>query len=93
MRLVTKALKCLGCGSGKCSDSRRTTISHFCSPLLFAPSDPIERAKPVILHPSPSQLRIPQLFVEIPCPTKATLREIGKMNLVMRRKCDMEAGE
>ena len=22
MRLVTKALKCLGCGSGKCSDSR-----------------------------------------------------------------------
>lgn len=49
MRLVTKDLKCLVCSSGKCSDSRRTTISHFCSLLLFAPSDPIERAKPVIL--------------------------------------------
>lgn len=93
MRLVTKDLKCLVCSSGKCFDSRRTTISHFCSLLLFAPSDPIEATKPVILPPSLSQLRIPQLFVEIPCPAKATLREIGKMNLVMRRKCDMEAGE
>ena len=45
------------------------------------------------LNPSLSQLRIPQLLVEIPCPAKATLRKIGKMNLVMRRKCDMEAGE
>lgn len=36
MRLVTKDLKSLGCGSGKCSDSRRITISHFCSLMLFA---------------------------------------------------------
>lgn len=93
MRLVTKALKRLGCGSGKSDDLHHTTISHFCSLLLFAHSDPIKKAKPVILPPSLSQLRIPQLLVEIPCPAKATLREIGKMNLVMRRKCDMEAGE
>lgn len=36
MRLVTKELKCLGCGSGKYDDLRRTTISHFCTLLLFA---------------------------------------------------------
>lgn len=36
MRLVTKALKCLGCSSGKSDDLRRITISHFCSLLLFA---------------------------------------------------------
>lgn len=49
MRLVTKDLKCLGCGNGKSDDLRRITISHFCSLLLFALSAPIERAKPVIL--------------------------------------------
>lgn len=49
MRLVTKDLKCLGCGSGKYDDLRRTTISHFCSLSLFAPSAPIETTKPVIL--------------------------------------------
>lgn len=93
MQLVTRDLKRLESGSRKFDDLRRTTISHFCSLLLFAPSAPIERAKPVILSPSPSQLRIPQLLIEIPCPAKATLREIGKMNLVMRGKCYMEAGE
>ena len=45
------------------------------------------------LNPSLSQLRIPQLLIKIPCPAKATLRKIGKINLVIRRKCDMEAGE
>lgn len=49
MRLMTKDLKCLVCSSGKCSDSRRTTISHFCSLSLFAPSAPIKAAQPVIL--------------------------------------------
>lgn len=49
MRLVTKDLKCLGCSSRKSDDLHRTTISHFCSLLRFAPSAPIERAKPVIL--------------------------------------------
>lgn len=49
MRLVTKDLKCLGCSSRKSDDLHRTTISHFCSLLLFAHSDPIEAAKPVIL--------------------------------------------
>lgn len=93
MRLVTKALKCLGCGSGKRSDSRRTTISHFCSLLLFVPFRPYRSYETCYPSPSLSQLRIPQLLVEIPCPAKTTLREIGKMNLVMRRKCDMEAGE
>lgn len=90
MRLVTKDLKCLESGGRTSDDLRRTTISHFCSLLLFAPSDPIEATR----HASSlSQFRIPQLLVEIPCPAKTTLREIGKMNLVMRRKCDMEAGE
>lgn len=83
MQLVTRDLKCLESGSRKFDDLCRTTISHFCSLLLFAPSDSIEAAKPVILPPSPSHLRIPQLLIEIPCPAKATLREIGKMNLVM----------
>lgn len=49
MRLVTKDLKCLGCGSRKSDDLHRTTISHFCSLLLFAPSALIEAAQPVIL--------------------------------------------
>lgn len=49
MQLVTRDLKCLESGSRKFDDLRRTTISHFCSLLLFAPSAPIEAAKPVIL--------------------------------------------
>lgn len=49
MRLVTRDLKRLESGSRKFDDLRRTTISHFCSLLLFAPSAPIERTKPVIL--------------------------------------------
>lgn len=118
MRLVTKALKCLGCGSGKCSDShhllseeeersfsQKANIvrrfyyfaprSHFSflDPDAFRPLRPHRSSETCYPSPSLSQLRIPQLFVEIPCPAKATLREIGKMNLVMRRKCDMEAGE
>lgn len=51
MRLVTKDLKCLESSSRKSDDLRRTTISHFCSLMLFAHSDPIEAAKPVILPP------------------------------------------
>ncbi len=35
MRLVTKDLKCLGCGNGKSDDLRRITISHFCALMLF----------------------------------------------------------
>ncbi len=93
MRLVTKALKCLGCGSGKRSDSRRTTNISFLLPVAFRPFRPHRKSETCYPSPSLSQLRIPQLLVEIPCPAKATLREIGKMNLVMRRKCDMEAGE
>lgn len=83
MQLVTKDLKCLESGSRKFDDLRRTTISHFCSLLLFAPSAPHRSCETCYSSPSPSQLRIPQLLVEIPCPAKTTLREIGKMNLVM----------
>ncbi len=102
MRLVTKDLKCLESGSGKSDDLHRTTISHFCSyisyisfllPVAFHPLRPHRKSETCYPSPSPSQLRIPQLLIEIPCPAKTTLREIGKMNLVMRRKCDMEAGE
>lgn len=49
MRLVTKDLKCLESGGRTSDDLRRTTISHFCSLLLFAPSDPIEATRHVIL--------------------------------------------
>lgn len=49
MRLVTKDLKCLESGNRTSDDLRRTTISHFCSLLLFAPSDPIETTRHVIL--------------------------------------------
>ena len=49
MRLVTKDLKCLESGGRTSDDLRRTTISHFCSLLLFAPSDPIETTRHVIL--------------------------------------------
>ena len=118
MRLVTKDLKCLGGGSGKCSDSRHLLSegkgrffsqkdnivrrfyysaprSHFSflDPDDFRPLSPHRKSETCYPSPSLSQLRIPQLLVEIPCPAKTTLREIGKMNLVMRRKCDMEAGE
>lgn len=118
MRLVTKALKCLGCSSGKCSDSRHLLSkeegrsfsqkanivrrfyyfaprSHFSflDPNAFRSLSPHRSRATCYPSPSLSQLRIPQLLVEIPCPAKATLRKIGKMNLVMRRKCDMEAGE
>lgn len=93
MRLVPKYLKCLESGSRKSDDLRRTTISHFCSLLLFVPFRPYRSYETCYPSPSLSQLRIPQLLVEIPCPAKTTLREIGKMNLVMRQKCDMEAGE
>ncbi len=118
MRLVTKALKCLGRGSGKCSDSRHLLSegkgrsfsqkanivrrfyyfaphSHFSflDPDAFRPVRPHRKSETGYPSPSLSQLRIPQLFVEIPCSAKATLREIGKMNLVTRRKCDMEACE
>ena len=118
MRLVTKDLKCLGCGSGKCSDSRHllsegkgrsfsqkanivrrfhyfVPCSHFSflDPDAFRSLSPHRKSETCYPSPSLSQLRIPQLLIEIPCPAKTTLREIGKMNLVMRRKCDMEAGE
>lgn len=49
MRLVTKDLKRLGCGSRKSDDLRRITIFHFCSLLLFAPSEPIGATRHVIL--------------------------------------------
>lgn len=69
--------------------------SHFSflDPDAFRPVSPHRKSETGYPSPSLSQLRIPQLLVEIPCPAKATLREIRKMNLVMRRKCDMEAGE
>lgn len=69
--------------------------SHFSflDPDAFRAQRPHRKSETCYPSPSPSQLRIPQLLIEIPCPAKATLREIGKMNLVMRRKCDMEAGE
>ena len=118
MRLVIKDLKCLGCSSGKYSDSRHLLSeeegrsfsqkanivqrfyyfaprSHFSflDPDDFRPLRPHRSSETCYPSPSLSQLRIPQLLIEIPCPAKTTLREIGKMNLVMRRKCDMEAGE
>lgn len=49
MRLVPKDLKCLESGGRKSDDLRRITISHFCSLLLFAPSDPIGATRHVIL--------------------------------------------
>ena len=69
--------------------------SHFSflNPDAFRSLSPHRKSETCYPSPSLSQLRIPQLLVEIPCPAKTTLREIGKMNLVMRRKCDMEAGE
>lgn len=69
--------------------------SHFLflDPDASRPLRPHRKSETCYPSPSFSQLRIPQLLVEIPCPAKTTLREIGKMNLVMRRKCDMEAGE
>ncbi len=69
--------------------------SHFSflDPDAFRAQRPPRKSETCYPSPSPSQLRIPQLLIEIPCPAKTTLREIGKMNLVMRRKCDMEAGE
>ena len=69
--------------------------SHFSflDPDAFRPLRPHRKSETRYPSLSLSQLRIPQLLIEIPCPAKTTLRKIGKMNLVMRRKCDMEAGE
>lgn len=105
MRLVTKDLKCLGCGNGKSDDLRHLLSEgkgryfsnivrrfHYFAPrshFSFLDPDDFRPLRPhrssETCHPSLSlsQLCIPQLLVEIPCPAKTTLREIGKMNLVM----------
>ena len=83
MQLVTRDLKRLESGSRKFDDLRRTTYISFLLPVAFRPFSPHRKSETCYPSPSLSQLRIPQLFVEIPCPAKATLREIGKMNLVM----------
>ncbi len=118
MRLVTKDLKCLGCGNGKSDDlrhllsegkgksfSQKANIvrrfhyfaprSHFSflDPDDFRPLRPHRSSETCYPSPSLSQLRIPQLLVEIARPAESALRKIRKMNFVMRRECDMETGE
>ncbi len=93
MRLVTKDLKCLESGGRTSDDLPPHYYISFLLPVAFRPFRPHRNYEARYPSSSLSQLRIPQLLVEIPCPAKTTLREIGKMNLVMRRKCDMEAGE
>lgn len=93
MRLVTKGLKCLGGWQQKVRRFAPHNNISFLLPVAFRPFRPHRNYEARYPSSSLSQLRIPQLLVEIPCPAKTTLREIGKMNLVMRRKCDMEAGE
>lgn len=93
MRLVTKESQVLRVWQRKALRFAPHNNISFLLPVAFRPFRPHRKSETCYPSPLPSQLRIPQLLIEIPCPAKTTLREIGKMNLVMRRKCDMEAGE